>query len=455
MDPSTILPERAIPLYGLVPTTLALLVPLILALVRIKSTPGRFVIGAVWLRLVMDAYAPYTTPKLVAGLSINAIVSILVVVVGFFMVGVRYLRLAWLVPVYALVAVIALSAFINHVPITMVEQMTKFAYLVLIILGTLRGAQDVTPPRMAGALMAAYLPPLFFLVTSIALGITKQGESDGSVSYVGGYTHESVFSIALAGGLIAIALAINVRGWLRVAMTVAIIIGIGLANYRTTAVAMLPLILWLALVAPLRTLSPRSRPLAVTAAGCAALLAIMSVNIDLGARVQSVVEFASNPTDFMRPVSTFTRQERSTNSGRAYVWAQYAEAYADSPPLAQTIGHGPDSWETAFSVYAQNTILSYLYEFGFLGAIAVCVVWLTMMVPLLSVPRSVRTPLIAMHGGFLILNLSTMPLWQIEGVLMYGLICGLTLAYAYQTRVPKRLTSWESRHDPDRAIAIA
>ena len=198
MDTSMTMPERAIPLYGLIPTTLLLLVPLIIALVRIRSTPGRFVIGAVWLRLVMDAYAPYTTPKIAAGLSINAVVSILVVVVGLTMVGLRYLRLVWMVPIYALVAIIALSAFVNHVPMEMVEQMTKFAYLVLIILGTMRGAQDVTPPRMAGALMAAYLPPLFFLVTSIALGITKQGESDGSVSYVGGYTHESVFSIALA-----------------------------------------------------------------------------------------------------------------------------------------------------------------------------------------------------------------------------------------------------------------
>jgi hypothetical protein len=450
MNPSTMIPERAIPLYGLLPTTIAVLVPLIFALIRIKSTPGRFVLGAVWLRLVMDAYAPYTTPKLGAGLSINAIVSILVVVVGLFMVGIRYLRLVWLVPVYLLVAIIGLSAFVNHVPMTMVEQTTKFAYLILIILGTLRGGLDVTPARMAGGLMVAYLPPLFFLATSVALGITKQGESDGSVSYVGGYTHESVFSIALAGGLIAIAFATNVRGWLRVAMTVAIVVGIGLANYRTTAVAMLPLILWLALVAPLRTLSPRSRPLAVTAGGCAALLAIMSVNIDLGARVQSVVDFASNPTDFMRPVSTFTRQERSTNSGRAYVWAQYAEAYAESRPLAKTIGHGPDSWEMVFSVYAQNTILSYLYEFGFLGAVTVCLLWLTMMVPLLSVPRHVRIPLIAMHGGFLILNLSTMPLWQIEGVLMYGLICGMTLAYAYQARVPRRSTHAGPAYDPDR-----
>ncbi len=454
MDPSMLKPERAIPLYGLIPTTLLLLVPLVIALVRVRSTPGRFVIGAVWLRLVMDAYAPYTTPKIAAGLSINAVVSILVVVVGLFMVGVRYLRLVWMVPIYALVAIIALSAFVNRVPMEMVEQVTKFAYLVLIILGTMRGAQDITPPRMAGALMVAYLPPLFFLVTSIALGITKQGESDGSVSYVGGYTHESVFSIALAGGLIAIALATTVRGWIRVAMTVAIIVGIGLANYRTTAVAMLPLILWLALVAPLRTLSPRSRPLAVTAGGLAALLAIMSVNVDLGARVQSVVDFASNPTDFMRPVSTFTRQERSTNSGRAYVWAQYAEAYAESSPVAKTIGHGPDSWELVFSVYAQNTILSYLFEFGALGAIAVCILWLTMMLPLLSVPRSVRMPLIAMHGGFLILNLSTMPLWQIEGVLMYGVICGLTLAYAYQQQAVRRLPR-PLRGEPDRSAALA
>jgi O-antigen ligase len=200
---------------------------------------------------------------------------------------------------------------------------------------------------------------------------------------------------------------------------------------------MLPLLLYMFAAGPLGALRREGRPLAGAVAGLAALLLLASLNIDFGTRVQSVVNFAAKPTEFLRPTYSFTRDERSEASGRAYVWSQYYNAYRESDPLRKIAGHGPDTWETAFGVYAQNTILSYLYEFGALGALAAIAIWLVMLGPLLRAPRRQRLPLLLMHLGFAILNMSTMPFWQIEGLIMYGLICGYTIYYGQQARISR------------------
>jgi hypothetical protein len=38
-----------------------------------------------------------------------------------------------------------------------------------------------------------------------------------------------------------------------------------------------------------------------------------------------------------------------------------------------------------------------------------------------------RGVLVGAHLSFLVLNMSTMPMWMIEGNMLYGIICGYTL----------------------------
>src|SRR3546814_8832044 len=41
--------------------------------------------------------------------------------------------------------------------------------------------------------------------------------------------------------------------------------------------------------------------------------------------------------------------------------------------------------------------------------------------------RGDRFQLIAAHFAFFLLNMATMPFWQVEGLALYGLLCGYTI----------------------------
>ncbi|MBK5265681.1 MAG: hypothetical protein JJE34_10695, partial [Alphaproteobacteria bacterium] len=45
----------------------------------------------------------------------------------------------------------------------------------------------------------------------------------------------------------------------------------------------------------------------------------------------------------------------------------------------------------------------------------------------LRVRRHERLTLVAAHLTFIILNFATMPFWQMEGLALYGVLCGYTL----------------------------
>src|SRR3546814_20281562 len=59
--------------------------------------------------------------------------------------------------------------------------------------------------------------------------------------------------------------------------------------------------------------------------------------------------------------------------------------------------------------------------------IAMLLLWITMAVQALKARRHERLTPAAGHLSFLILNLATMPFWQVEGLALYALLCGTTL----------------------------
>jgi hypothetical protein len=53
--------------------------------------------------------------------------------------------------------------------------------------------------------------------------------------------------------------------------------------------------------------------------------------------------------------------------------------------------------------------------------------------------------LLAAHASFFVLNMATMPFWQVEGLALYGLLCGYTV---YSARAAIR-----PRPEPSRSFA--
>ena len=138
-------------------------------------------------------------------------------------------------------------------------------------------------------------------------------------------------------------------------------------------------------------------------------------------------------------------------SSRPYIWSTYIYAYADAAPLQKLIGMGPDSWEGKMENYAHNTLISFLYELGLAGVAAILLLWGTMFRLAWTADARSRNLLLGGHASFLVLNLATMAHWQVEGNILYGLLCGYTIAKARQAKVTKviaqrqateRLLSW-------------
>src|SRR3546814_14967738 len=78
------------------------------------------------------------------------------------------------------------------------------------------------------------------LILSVATGLVKASELDGSRSYIGGYNHEAPFSVALVTFFIVASFATGLRRWVKFALLALIFTGIALANYRTSIIPLLP-----------------------------------------------------------------------------------------------------------------------------------------------------------------------------------------------------------------------
>jgi hypothetical protein len=83
-------------------------------------------------------------------------------------------------------------------------------------------------------------------------------------------------------------------------------------------------------------------------------------------------------------------------------------------------------------------VISYLYEFGLFGASLIVLVWLAMLARAHRIRDAwMRGQLMCAHVGFIVLNFATMPHWQLEGLILYGLLCGYTIALTSRARAPQ------------------
>jgi hypothetical protein len=220
-------------------------------------------------------------------------------------------------------------------------------------------------------------------------------------------------------------------------------VGIVLANYRTTLVAIAPLLLMYFASSSLLRFPFRDRPFVVSALIVTAGLALGLVSILFAERFQDVGVAASGDVNFFKPPEQYSVDETRLLSGRPRIWSMYIFGWIRGDMLNHIIGFGPESWSRSFTLYAHNTLVNYLYEYGIVGVIGIVFLWFSMLAAALRVRHPQRGTLIGAHIAFLLLNMSTMPMWMIEGNILYGIICGytlylLSLQSQQQTRAPRR-----------------
>lgn len=423
------LQSPSLPAYLLYPVALLSLLIILFVMGRTRNRAATFVIGAAWLRYVMSAFHTITYRPLVAGMSANALGSMGTFAVGLLCINWRHLALRFLLPFYVLIALAITSAIANDgfTP-GLVTVITKHGYLIVIILCVFGAMRRMQERDFMSALLWAFFPPLVFQALSIAFGIGKLTETDATAtSYIGGYNHEAAFSVILATCLTVACFTTKLHKHLRTGIVLLCVFGVIMANYRTTLVAIAPLLLMYFAFSSLRRFPLRDRPFVVSALIVVVAIFLGFTSLLFAERFGDVSVATSGEVNFFKPADQYTVEESRLLSGRPRIWSGYIYSWLDGDITEHVIGFGPESWNDVFPLYAHNTLVNYLYEYGLIGVVVILWVWFSMLAAALRVRHPRAGVLIGAHLSFLVLNMATMPMWMIEGNILYGIICGYTL----------------------------
>jgi hypothetical protein len=428
----------ALPAYLLYPVALLSLLIILFVMARVRDRAGAFVIGASWLRYVMSAFHTITYQPLAAGLSANALASMGLVVVGLMNINLRHLQLRFLLPFYVLMALAVVSAFANGgFTSGLITVISKHAYLIVIILSVYGAMTRARGGDFMASMLWSFLPVFIWQLMSIVFGYGKLTETDvNAMSYIGGYNHEAAFSVTLATCLTAACFATGINKQLKFAVIVICVVGIVLANYRTTLVAIAPLLLTYLAASSLGRFPLRDRPFVASFLIVTGAITLGVLSLILADRFSDVTVAGSGDVNFFKPPSEYTVDEGRLLSGRPFIWSSYIYAWFRGDLTEYVIGFGPESWNDTFPLYAHNTLVNYLYEYGVVGVFVILWVWMSMLVSALRVRHPQGGVLVGAHLSYIVLNMATMPMWMVEGNILYGLICGYTLYLLSLQRKP-------------------
>jgi hypothetical protein len=429
--------SEALPLPVSLGITLLAAMAMLLAFRRVPDWTTRYLIAAVFVRNVMAAFPDYTVKPIAAGLTLNALGSLAIVGCAFLIIPPRRLLAKAMIPIYAMLIVVLVSSLASGRLIDGIDTLLKWLYFgalfsLVIISGERHGFS-----RLAALILPAFLVPIAFQMASVALGVVKAAENDGSMSYIGGYFHESGMATALLGLLFVTSLARITTPLVKPVLILLVSVGLVLANYRTALMAAAPMVVAALTAGAIRAFSPRQRMLVTVLVIPVSVLAFTSVASSLAERMADVSTLLSRWDLIFQAPATFTAEDRGLMSGRVYIWSTYIDTYLRGDQMQLLFGRGPDAYEDYFILYAHNTLIGYLFDFGILGILGLLGVWTYFLSRALRVRGEARVELLAGHAGFLILNMATMPHWLIEGNIFYAMVCGFTvLAYRRTMAAP-------------------
>lgn len=425
----------AIPFWALIPITVACSYLLLRALRITTGRAGRFALIAIWLRIVFDTFFQITADPLVAGLSLNAMLSISTALIGLVMIDPRNISMRWMLPVYGLLSAVMLSHVFNGELKAAFNGIFKTLYLIVLTLAVYEGLRQNGRGRYSRALMWVVVMFVILQATALVLDVKLVNVSDNSVAYSAGYGHEADVAIILAMAFLPVMLATGVAHVWRYIAIVLLMICLLMANYRTVVLPILPFVAFYFCAEALKRWDKRSRPIIGVGVASVGALALFAGAIMAGDRLDDFYSLASNPGKLLRPTASFTTEEKHAASSRAYVWSTYFEKYNNAPPIQKLVGKGTDSWSAnvlssdgeVIGAYPQSEFIGYLHDYGLYGFVALNLflfnlIWLSYKCD----PES-RRLLVLFNLMLLLVQISTMPLWLMQGMILYGVVGGYVM----------------------------
>lgn len=418
-----------------------------LAAQRMRNGSGAYLVGATWFRYIISAFQAAST-TMVGPFSIIALSSLAMFGGGLMLVRPRLLALKFMLPIYVMCGVVLVSGIANQEFVGTVNVLIKYGFFAVVTLCTFQALSATPEGRFTRLLLFAFLPLILFQLLGMALGVVKSGENDGSVSNIGGYSHEATFSVMLITMLVAVALTTKINPYIKFGFVGAAIIGIYLANYRTSMLAILPLMAVLFGLVPAGKFPKRDRPFVTAAFVFLGCVVFGVIQIALADRFQDIGSVSTDGVNLFKPPEQYTVEEGRILSGRPVIWAMFIYAWIGGDNLTHVLGYGPESWADHFRTYAHNTLVCTLYEYGVVGVIGMLYLWLSMLAAALRVRHPQRNVIIGAHVSFLLLNMATQPMWMLEGNILYGVLCGYTLFLLQQQPTRARVVPTYAETQP-------
>lgn len=421
------------PVPILIGLTLLCTVLLVLGWRRVGSIPAKMVLVTVWLRIVFDAWPFITIQPIAAGITPNALLSVATIGVAMLAMDRRRLLMLWLWPLYGLLCVAFASYAVNGGLGLFFDTALRLIYLITLTCLVATAVRAEGPERLSVGLLCVLSSLIVLQGAAVALGLEKLTEADNSKAFVGGFGHEANYSIALWIGLLPLFAARKTNALLRLLILGIAFVALLAANYRTAILAFaLPAAVFF-VATSLRVADRRLRPALLAAAALVAVVGTATLPaISVGERWSEIVSIAADPLAKIRPPTDFSRVDRREASGRLYLFSVYYYGWADADDLRKIIGHGASSWIAISPVYAQNTLLNYLYEFGIAGVVMTIFFWLSLFGLAWQAPSELRLHFMLLNIGLVILNLATMPMTLLEGLQLYAVTGGF-LSYFAET----------------------
>jgi len=393
-----------------------------------------FAICAIWLRYFLSAFHTITYPSLVAGFSINALGSIGVAGLGLLLIPTAVFTLKKLFPFYVFFTAIAVSGFVNmQIPGT-INVLVKWCYFLVLAGALFLSIRSQGQNETFKKLLVAFVMPVTLQVLSIVLGEAKATEADGSTSYIGGYNHEAAFSMIIVSFIFVIGLVKRNTIRFRTSLFTLAVVLLILVNYRTAILTILPIaaVFYFTLIE--QRLKPSQKAPVLTIVTMLFTVLFFALSFTMQERFADVGLMLGNLDLITKAPIYFSETEKDIMSARVYIWSQYIDAFTNADLMHKIFGFGPDSWKGVFAKYAHNTFVSNLYEYGYLGFYSFIVMMLFTLKEAFKIHQKNLAKIVGLSiVGFLIMNLATMPLWNIEGLLFFAIVVGTIFSSGKQS----------------------
>lgn len=397
-----------------------------------------FVLLAIWSRMALSAFHSFTFPPIIGGFSLNALSSIMVVAFGIFILPSKVFLLNKFFPLYLFLCIVLMSALLNGEITGLVLVLVKWGYFLTITSALVLSMTQVGSDKTLSPLLKTFYLPISLLVLSILLGESKATENDGSTSYIGGYNHEAAFSMVVVSFSLICACISKSTLNMRTSLFFLSVVLLVFVNYRTAMLTVLPILIVFTFASVASRLERKYIMPVVFIMMIFSYFVVSLFSVGFLERFSDVSLVVSSFEELIKAPVYYTELEKDIFSARAYLWSQYVYEWSISGSAQFWFGNGPESWKGVFSKYAHNTYISSLYEHGLVGLLCLIYFFLKILIEAFSIDdKLTRLNLIGFICGFLIMNFATMPLWNIEGLILLSILCSIIYSRAIVKNKPK------------------